>query len=323
MTSNASSDTPILGSLDQKTAQASSESKTATPPTSTTSVGSHRSRPLARWFGEVDGELSLRGRFRVHVADAGERTGQVEACRPHSAHWSSTGKPMSPPQRSGCAPVRRGLGITLTANSDQTILVIEVKGMPLDKIAFYAAGSDPRENLAAYLAGHEPEEAEARSEELILLSGSGGQPQLGHVASTHVTFPHARPSGRSLLRRRRRRRIRSSRPDKFERPHPRSAAPCYPLANVQNLEIAEIFFFEQRGRCRREKDLTGFGRVAQLLTPHRRRTQPADSRRAGMNSDADHELALVRPLVRVTASCTATAARAASLAVANAAIAVS
>jgi hypothetical protein len=42
---------------------------------------------LARWFGEVDGELSLGGEFRVHIADAGERTGQVEACDPHSGYW--------------------------------------------------------------------------------------------------------------------------------------------------------------------------------------------------------------------------------------------
>ena len=42
---------------------------------------------LARWFGEVDGELSLGGEFRVQIADAGERTGQVEACDPHSGYW--------------------------------------------------------------------------------------------------------------------------------------------------------------------------------------------------------------------------------------------
>jgi hypothetical protein len=30
--------------------------------------------------------------------------------------------------------------ITLTADGDQTILVIEVRGMPLDKIAFFGAG---------------------------------------------------------------------------------------------------------------------------------------------------------------------------------------
>ena len=37
---------------------------------------------LARWFGLVDGELSRGGEFRVHIADAGERIGQVKVCEP-------------------------------------------------------------------------------------------------------------------------------------------------------------------------------------------------------------------------------------------------
>jgi hypothetical protein len=58
--------------------------------------------------------------------------------------------------------------ITLTADGDQTILVIEVKGMPLDKIAFYGAGWQIHaENLATYIAGREPSDVEARWEELV------------------------------------------------------------------------------------------------------------------------------------------------------------
>jgi hypothetical protein len=58
--------------------------------------------------------------------------------------------------------------ITLTADGDQTILVIEVKGMPLDKIAFYGAGWQIHaENLAAYVAGREPGDIEARWAELV------------------------------------------------------------------------------------------------------------------------------------------------------------
>jgi hypothetical protein len=58
--------------------------------------------------------------------------------------------------------------ITLTADGDQTILVIEVKGMPLDKIAFYGAGWQIHaENLAAHLAGHEAGDVEARWAELV------------------------------------------------------------------------------------------------------------------------------------------------------------
>ena len=57
---------------------------------------------------------------------------------------------------------------TLTADGDQTILVIEVHGIPLDKIALYGAGWQIHaENLAAYLAGHERGDTEARWDELV------------------------------------------------------------------------------------------------------------------------------------------------------------
>ena len=50
----------------------------------------------------------------------------------------------------------------------KTILVIEVQGMPLDKIAFYGAGWQIHaENLAAYLAGRERGDTEARWDELV------------------------------------------------------------------------------------------------------------------------------------------------------------
>ncbi len=45
---------------------------------------------------------------------------------------------------------------TLTADGDQTILVIEARCMPLDLLAAYGAGYQIHaENLAAYLAGRE------------------------------------------------------------------------------------------------------------------------------------------------------------------------
>jgi len=58
--------------------------------------------------------------------------------------------------------------ITLTPDGDQTVLVLEVRGMPLDKIAFFGAGWQIHaESLAAYLAGREPGDVEARWEELV------------------------------------------------------------------------------------------------------------------------------------------------------------
>jgi len=47
----------------------------------------------------------------------------------------------------------RAYELALAADGDQTILVIEVRGMPLDKIAFYGAGWQIHaEDLAAYLS---------------------------------------------------------------------------------------------------------------------------------------------------------------------------
>src|SRR5499427_9826289 len=39
-------------------------------------------RRLARWYGEVEGDLRPGGEFHARVRDAGERTGRVDACEP-------------------------------------------------------------------------------------------------------------------------------------------------------------------------------------------------------------------------------------------------
>jgi len=124
---------------------------------------------LARWFGEVDGELSQRGEFRVRIADAGDRTGQVEACeRPERLVVTTRETDESYRRGQGVPPFDAVWDITLTADGDRTNLVIEVRGIPLDKIAFYGAGWQIHaENLAAYLAGQEPGDIEARWGELV------------------------------------------------------------------------------------------------------------------------------------------------------------
>ena len=124
---------------------------------------------LARWFGAVDGELSQRGEFRVQIADAGDRTGQVEACEPPQRLVVTTRETDESYRRGqGVPPFDAVWEITLTADGDRTILVIEVRGMPLDKIAFYGVGWQIHaENLAAYFAGREPGDIEARWAELV------------------------------------------------------------------------------------------------------------------------------------------------------------
>ena len=123
---------------------------------------------LARWWGRVEGDLRLGGEFRSKNADL-ESAGRVEACEP-PRRLLVTNRETDESYRAGVGapPFDETIEATLTADGDQTILVIEVKGMQLDKVAFYGAGWQIHaENLACYLAGREPGDAEARWDELV------------------------------------------------------------------------------------------------------------------------------------------------------------
>jgi uncharacterized protein YndB with AHSA1/START domain len=125
---------------------------------------------LARWHGRVEGDLRPGGAFRVYLeADDVESTGRVEACEPPRRLLVTTRETDESWRRGqGVPPFDETLEATLTADGDQTILVVEVQGMPLDKIAFYGAGWQIHaENLAAYLAGPERGDTEARWDELV------------------------------------------------------------------------------------------------------------------------------------------------------------
>jgi hypothetical protein len=57
---------------------------------------------------------------------------------------------------------------TLAADGDQTILVVEERGIPLHLLAAYGAGVQIHvENLADHIAGREPRDTEARWGELL------------------------------------------------------------------------------------------------------------------------------------------------------------
>jgi uncharacterized protein YndB with AHSA1/START domain len=117
-------------------------------------------RRLTRWIGEVEGDLRLGGEYSFRFfASGSEGTGRVEACEP--------------PRR---LLVTMALGepdedvieATLAADGDQTILVWEQRGMPVDQLAGYGAGVQIHvEDLGAYLAGREPCYAAARFDELF------------------------------------------------------------------------------------------------------------------------------------------------------------
>jgi hypothetical protein len=93
----------------------------------------------------------------------------VEACDPPRRLLVTTREADDSYERGrGAPPFDEAIEATLTADGDQTILVIEVRGLPLDKIAFYGAGWQIHaENLAAYLAGRERGATEARWDELV------------------------------------------------------------------------------------------------------------------------------------------------------------
>ena len=118
-------------------------------------------RRLVRWMGEVEGDLRLGGKFRARFFASGwEGAGRVEACEP--------------PRRLLVLTKRAGqrdeqvIEATLTTGGDQTILVWEERGMPLDQLAAYGAGIQVHvEDLAAYLAGRERCDADARWEQLL------------------------------------------------------------------------------------------------------------------------------------------------------------
>jgi uncharacterized protein YndB with AHSA1/START domain len=114
---------------------------------------------LARWIGEVAGGLRLGGEYRFHFfASGSEGTGRVEAC--------------DPPRRLLLAhglgePYEQVIEVTLAADGDQTLLVVEERGMPLNLLAAYGAGVQVHvEDLAAHLAGREHCDADARWSEL-------------------------------------------------------------------------------------------------------------------------------------------------------------
>jgi uncharacterized protein YndB with AHSA1/START domain len=122
---------------------------------------------LARWWGKVDGDLHVGGRF--HLVVEWEGTGHVDACEPpRRLQVTIRESDESFRKGQGVPPFDSTIEATLTADGDQTILVITVRGMPLDKIAFYGAGWQIHaENLAIYLAGHERRDVEPRWAALV------------------------------------------------------------------------------------------------------------------------------------------------------------
>jgi uncharacterized protein YndB with AHSA1/START domain len=161
MTSNARSDTRILGTLRSADGKGvvRMEDRFDTDIDDVWSAITDPSR-LARWYGEVEGDLRVGGEYRARLFATGWKgTGRIEACEPPHRLLVSAKEPDA---------AEAGLiEVTLAAEGGGTTLVWEERGMPLEFIAGYGAGIQIHvEDLGAYVAGRERVDAEARFGEL-------------------------------------------------------------------------------------------------------------------------------------------------------------
>jgi uncharacterized protein YndB with AHSA1/START domain len=113
---------------------------------------------LSHWYGGVQGDLRANGDFRLHVDSSGwDGTGKVELCEPPRRLLVTTMESEESRQE-GSQPYEANIEATLAADGDQTLLVIEITGLPLKLIAFFGAGWQLHaEDLATYLAGGQPD----------------------------------------------------------------------------------------------------------------------------------------------------------------------
>ena len=119
---------------------------------------------LAHWYGEVEGQLSQGGEFRVRIALAGERTGHVEACEPPQRLLLAMRDPDPRPGQ----PEQTVNEAQLFAEGVRTTLVWEVRGLPVNLLPAYGAGIQIHvEHLADYISGRELRNVEARWNELF------------------------------------------------------------------------------------------------------------------------------------------------------------
>ena len=114
---------------------------------------------LARWLGTIEGDLRVGGEYRYLFAASGaEGIGRIETCEPpRRLRVNQTAEQAE----------AHIIDVTLTADGDQTILVLEERGMPAHLLAAYGAGIQVHvEDLGAHLAGRDRCDAEARWGEL-------------------------------------------------------------------------------------------------------------------------------------------------------------
>jgi uncharacterized protein YndB with AHSA1/START domain len=165
MTSNATGSTRILGALREEDGKGvvRMEDRYDTDIDDLWSALTDPQR-LARWYGTVEGDLRPGGKFHFRIPNALEGTGRVDACDPPRQLLVTMRDDDPGPGQ----PAETVIEVQLTADGDQTVLVLEDRGLPLPLLAAYGAGTQIHvENLADYLAGRERGDDEKRWGELL------------------------------------------------------------------------------------------------------------------------------------------------------------
>jgi uncharacterized protein YndB with AHSA1/START domain len=119
---------------------------------------------LARWYGNVQGDLRVEGEFTAFVfASEWDGRGHIEECvRPHHlriSQWEQEG-------------AKHTVAADLVIDGDETILRFATSGMPTDLLWAYGAGWQAHlEDLGAHVAGQDPGDvstsSRARMDELV------------------------------------------------------------------------------------------------------------------------------------------------------------
>jgi uncharacterized protein YndB with AHSA1/START domain len=116
---------------------------------------------LARWIGQVHGDLRVGGVFHARFTSTWEGDGRVDACEPPNRLLLT----MSPGQED-----QRVIEAWLSPVDDGTLLVVEERGLPVGELPSYGAGWQAHlEDLAAHLAGAERADWRSRWSELAPL----------------------------------------------------------------------------------------------------------------------------------------------------------
>lgn len=114
---------------------------------------------LARWVADVEGDLRVGGEFHARFTSGWAGPGRVDVCVPPRRLMLI----MCPGQED-----ETFIEAQLTAEGDQTRLVIEERGLPLGELAAHGAGWQVHvQDLAAHIAGGESADWRSRWTELI------------------------------------------------------------------------------------------------------------------------------------------------------------